>query len=135
MSSPSLSSQLEHWAVSGFRFNASSLFLPMIRSTTRNRNRSLNRRTRRSLNRHATRMLGGARRPRPENDLAVVCRALNLLIKLDKSLYPYMEEQQRNLEDWLWNRTFHRALANVYARRSQSPDNSATLPADTPEKR
>lgn len=82
-------------------------------------------------------MLGGARRPRPKNDLAVICRALNLLIKPDKSLYPYLEEQQRNLEDWLHMQKFYRALGVVCARRGITSSYPAAwhLPADTPQER
>jgi hypothetical protein len=72
--------------------------------------RNLNRR----LARHSTRMLGGARRPRQPNYLLLACRALSELIKIDARLRPFMEEQQRMLEQDAWNQECEAALRKVY---------------------
>ena len=50
----------------------------------RNGLRKLSRNLDRRCDRHSTRMLGGARRPRPPNYLAIACRALNQYIRLAK---------------------------------------------------
>ena len=77
-------------------------------------NRSLNRSLTRSLSRHTTVMLGGARRPPPPNYIAIACRAVSELIRIDKRLRPYMEEQRRILEDYRLRQEFEAALRKVY---------------------
>ena len=90
----------------------------MPRSRTRNRNRPLNRRVCRTLLRHNTRMLGGAPRPRPEDEIAVICRAVKEVMRIDKSLRPFMQEQKRFLEDWLHHVEPRRALDKIYGPQS-----------------
>jgi len=90
--------------------NSTIRFRPGIRRLNRPLNLSLNR----SLSRHTTVMLDGARRqPRP-NYIAIACRAISELIRIDKRLGPFMEEQRRILERELRRQEFEAALRKVY---------------------
>lgn len=80
--------------------------------------------TRRCLLRRTTRMLGGARRPPPPNYLALACRALEDMIRLDKSLLPFMAQQKRIVEESLWKQQCEVAIRNVYG----PPDPAAPRP-------
>jgi hypothetical protein len=59
-------------------------------------------------------MVGGARRPPPPNYLAIACRLFKQVIKIDKRLRPYMEEQRRLLEQMDWEREVEAMLRKVY---------------------
>ena len=74
----------------------------------------------RSLSRHTSRMLGGLHRPRPPDYLAMACRALRQIAKIDKSLRPFMKDQVRMVEDWLRSQEIAAVLRKVY---SQPPVN------------
>jgi len=86
--------------------------------------RNLCRSANRCPTRPATRMLGGARRPPPPNYLALACRALEEVIRIDKRLLPYMEEQKRMLENYLWAQKCEAAMHKVYG----PPDPSSPKP-------
>lgn len=77
--------------------------------------RSLNRLYTRSLTRHASRMLGGVHRPRPPDLLAIACRALERVVKIDKSLRPFMQDQTRIMQDWLWRQEVDATVRKVYS--------------------
>jgi len=59
-------------------------------------------------------MLGGVSRPPPPNYLAIACRALEGVIRLDKRLRPFMQEQARLAQDYQWHREAKAAVARVY---------------------
>ena len=64
--------------------------------------------------RPTTRMLNGARRPPPPNYLAMACRALEEVIRIDKRLLPYMVEQKQMLKRWLLDKEIEASLRKVY---------------------
>ncbi len=77
--------------------------------------RSLSHRVgRHSLARYTSRMLGGARRPREPDYLALACRAFEEVIRIDQRLRPYMEEEQRLLNEYIEDEKRAVALRNVY---------------------
>ena len=53
---------------------------------SRNGSRSLKHCLNRRCSRYATQMLGGARRPRPPNDIAIVCRALSEYLRIGQRM-------------------------------------------------
>ena len=53
---------------------------------TRNLVRSLDRQVGQHLDHYSTRMLGGASRPRPPNDLATVVRCLKMVVRIHKRM-------------------------------------------------
>jgi hypothetical protein len=59
-------------------------------------------------------MLGGARRPPPPNYLALTCRALEELLRIDKRLLPFMAEQKRALKEYQESQVREEALRKVY---------------------
>jgi len=59
-------------------------------------------------------MLCGFRRPRAPDYLAMYCRALELVLKIDEDLRPFMQEQVRLLEQDALNRQGQAALRHVY---------------------
>jgi len=65
-------------------------------------------------------MLCGFRRPRPPDYLAMACRALKLVLKIDEDLRPFMQEQVRLLEQDVFNQQVQAALRHVYG-----PDSDA----------
>ena len=75
---------------------------------------NLNRALNRQLDRHTTRMLGGGRRPPPPDYFALTCRAFEEVLKINNRLSPFMQEQKRMLEDWLWRQEVEAALRKVY---------------------
>ena len=98
--------------------------------------RNLCRSANRCPTRPATRMLGGARRPPPPNYLALACRALEEVIRIDKRLLPYMEEQKRMLENYLWAQKCEAAMHKVYGPPDPSapkPQHFATSPINIPQ--
>ncbi len=99
--------------------------------------RKLNRRPFRPLCRYATRMLGNAHRPSPPDELAVICSALNEVIKIHNRLRPFMEDQRRQHELEEHMREWEPALRRVYG--PPSPEALAhrqsifSLPAPDPD--
>jgi len=91
-----------------FRFSLStfSFLNPLSVPSLRNTNRS--------LLRHTTRMLGGAPRPRPPDYLAMACRALKAILKIDKSLRPFMQEQFQLYEQHRFGQQTQAALQSIY---------------------
>jgi len=87
-------------------------------------NKHLNRSLNRCILRPATRMLGGARRPPPPNYLALACRAIEEVIRIDKRLLPFMAEQREILERRLFGQEIEAALLRVYG----PPDPAAPKP-------
>lgn len=81
---------------------------------------ALSRSTNRRLPRPTTRMLGGARRPRPVNQIALICRAMAEVIRIDRHLKPWLEEQARLAAQRRWMETWEPALLKVYGPRSDS---------------
>lgn len=63
---------------------------------------------------HTTRMLGGAPRPRPPDEIALYCRAMRRILEIDKTLVPFLREQQRIHDDRLFRRECEAALAKIY---------------------
>lgn len=59
-------------------------------------------------------MQGGARRPRPADELTVVCDAIERLLKLDLRLRPYMQEQIQLQKQRLFDQQLDEALDRVY---------------------
>jgi hypothetical protein len=90
--------------------------------------RSLNRHRNCRPTRHTTRMLNGVRRPPPPNYLALACRALEEVIRIDKRLLPYMAEQKQLLEQWLFRQEVEAALQKVYGQATcqNPPEQSVT---------
>jgi len=78
------------------------------------RTHNANRHRDRVLSRHTTRMLGGVHRTPPPNDLAIACRALTEVIKIDKRLRPYMQEQIRLEEERVRHEPIKAALDRIY---------------------
>jgi hypothetical protein len=79
--------------------------------------RNLTRPLCRSSLRAGFRMLGGAREP---DWLAVYCRLITLVLKLDEDLRPFMQEQQRLFEDWLRKQKVEALINKVYRADSQN---------------
>jgi hypothetical protein len=69
---------------------------------------------RHSLTRYTSLMLGGAHRPRPPDYLALACRALEEVVRIDQRLRPYMQEEQRLLHEYIEDEKREVALRNVY---------------------
>lgn len=59
-------------------------------------------------------MLGGTHRPRPVNQLDLACRLLNQVIRIDKRLRPFMQEQERLYKQWLWVQSWEPLFRKVY---------------------
>lgn len=76
--------------------------------------RSLNRNLSRTILRHTTRMLGGVRRPPPPEYLAIACRALEEVIKVDLRLRPFMQEQIRLQNERVFHEQIEAALDRVF---------------------
>jgi len=96
----------------------------------------LNRSLTRCVLRHTTRMLGGARRPPPPDYLALACRALNEVIRIDQRLLPFMAEQREMLERWILDQEIEASLRKVYGPPDPSsprPQHFALSPIDTPQ--
>jgi hypothetical protein len=75
----------------------------------------------RVLLRHTIRMLGGVHRPPPPNYLAIACRALEQVIKIDKRLRPYMQEQIRLEKERVFREPIKAALDRVYGPDDKQP--------------
>jgi hypothetical protein len=76
--------------------------------------RSLNRYRNHRVRRHSTRMLAGFPRPRPPDYLALLCRTIRQLIKIDNRLRPFLREQHRIYENNLFFQESAAVLAKVY---------------------
>ena len=81
-----------------------------FRTGWRSRSRSQNRR----LDRYANRMVTGIPRPRPPDYLAIACRCLKAVIKMDESLNPYIEDQIRLQQARIRDQEIDALLARVY---------------------
>jgi hypothetical protein len=111
--------------ISGLRFHLSP-FIPQPLNL-----RSLNHRTSRQLSRYATRMLGGACRP---DWLAIGCRLIGLILKIDDDLRPYMQEQIRLQEQRQFDQRLQAAIQRVYGLPSSDPNPQlSTLRPPTPD--
>ena len=96
------------------------------------RPRSLSRR----LQRYTTRMLDGARRPSPPDYLRLAGRALAEVLRIDQRLLPYMAEQKRMLENYLWMQQWEAALRRVYGPPDPAVPNPSCFtpaPVDIPQ--
>src|ERR1035438_3606385 len=80
--------------------------------------RNLYRPTGRCTMRRTTRMLAAAHRPAPPDYLALACRALSEVMRIDKRLRPYMEEQKQMMERRLFEREIDDALRKIYGPES-----------------
>lgn len=88
------------------------------------------RRQSRSVLRYPTRMLGGARRPAPPDEIAIVCRAMSQLIKLHERMakldpehfdYATIDRRARELERQReWRASVQAALQKVYGKTESS---------------
>ena len=76
--------------------------------------RNLSRHHDRVLRRHTTRMLGGVHRPPPPNYLAIACRALNEVLRIDRRLQPYLPEQIQLEQDRVFHTQVRAAIDRVY---------------------
>jgi hypothetical protein len=95
--------------------------------TTRNINRCPHRNTLRP----STRMLDGVRRPSPPNYLSIACRAFEEVIRIDKRLRPYMEEQTQLLDQWRRDQEIQAALRKIYGDPcSDNMGRTSGLPAE-----
>ena len=47
--------------------------------------------------------------------LTMVCRALRQVAKIDKTLRPFMQDQARMVEDWLWSQEVDAIVRKVYS--------------------
>src|SRR5262252_6193155 len=83
--------------------------------------RILTRRHARTALRLTTRMLGGIPRPRPPDYLAIVCRLLNRVLKIDQDLRPFMQEQVQLYEKCRFQEEVQAALHRVYGSNSACP--------------
>jgi len=83
----------------------------------------------RALTRCCTRRLPGAPRRRSPNYQALVCRALNEVIRLDNRLRPYMQERAREEEQNAWRREVEATLERIYGPAASS---TATTAPQTP---
>jgi hypothetical protein len=90
--------------------------------------RILNRSPARRLSRHTTRLLGGARRPRPPDYLALACRALQEVIKIDASLREYAAEHCNAVARLLLHEEAQSALRKVYGPDSVHEAPSPPMP-------
>ena len=81
------------------------------RTGWRNRSRTRSRR----LDRYANRMVTGIHRQRPPDYLAIACRCLKAVIKIDESLNPYIEEQVRLQQAHARDQEIDALLARVYS--------------------
>ena len=59
-------------------------------------------------------MLGGARRPPSTNWLSLACQALAEVIRIDERLRPYIAEQKRMLDQYLWMQECEAAIRKAY---------------------
>jgi hypothetical protein len=69
-------------------------------------------------------MLGGARRPPPPDYLALFCRALTEVLRIDKRLRPFMAEQGELLERLRRDQEVRAALDKIYGK-----DDADAVPA------
>jgi hypothetical protein len=87
--------------------------------------RKVTRRSARSVLRHTirytTRMLAGVRRPRPPDYLALYCRLLKRILKIDQSLRPFMQEQVQLYEKRRFEEEVLAALQRVYGSNPADP--------------
>jgi len=74
--------------------------------------------------RHTTRRLEGARRPPPPNYFSLACHAIEEVIRIDKRLRPFMDEQKRIVEEYMWMQPWEEAIREVYG----APDPAAPKP-------
>jgi len=87
--------------------------------------RKVTRRSARSVLRHTTRMLGGVRRPRPPDYLALYCRLLKRILKIDQSLRPFMQEQVQLFEKRPFEEEVQAALQRVYGSNPADPQSGS----------
>jgi hypothetical protein len=66
-------------------------------------------------------MLGGTRRPARPDYIALACRALNEVLRIDKRLLPFMVEQREALERGLRHQESQAALLTVYGGTPMEP--------------
>jgi hypothetical protein len=86
--------------------------------------------------RFATRMLGGARRPRPTDWLGLACRALEEAIRIRQRLEPFFQEQQRQLDAWRWMQEWEPAIRKAFGpAASPSPISAPSMPVDPIQRR
>jgi hypothetical protein len=83
--------------------------------------RRLTRRHYRTTLRYTTRMLGGVHRPRPTDYLALYCRLVKRIIKIDESLVPFMQQQVQLLEKHRFEEEIQAALQRVYGSDPPAP--------------
>ncbi len=95
----------------------------MLRSTDRSK-------TRRTIC-HATRMLNGARRQRPPNYFALFCRAFEEVLRLNKLLAPFLEEQYKLHQEEQWRQQCRAAIDRIYGPDTSAPLRTASMPLNS----